>query len=519
MTTWPDQPDTFPAEPDRLANRPPGAALPIPAAAPWGDPTLTLDQIDPAGVRNSDPPGPRFDPATPPAGPSDFPLRPPATPPFQGLDQVARLGPPAYAGTDPWIPGNSSSPYGPPSPPPPSYPPIYRFPDLVGPNIAAGAGSPKRRRTRGAVAGLLILALLLMASVGFVTGRALTSDNASDSSAAGPAAADDDRAVAQGASPTADQQGPVTEAPELDPDLREDPAAAVHDAVSPAVVQIETASGLGTGFVYDAKGYILTAAHVVSTASEFGNTANGFEQEVTVRLADGTRVRGEVLGSDLNNDVAVVKIEPVENLPVAALALGEVPRVGSIAIAIGSPFGLDQTVTQGIVSAVNRPVPSPNNNIVSMIQTDAAINSGNSGGPLVDRRGRVLGINTQIRTDTGDNNGIGFAVPIDLAYEVAQSLIQGEPIRLGYLGVRTDDPAFGRSGAMVVRVEPGSPADQAGIEEGDLVISVNGTPIRGFEELASIIRATQPGQKLDLDIERERKQLNLSVTVGEAVTR
>ncbi len=448
---------------------------------------------------------------------SGHPFHPPAVPPFEPVGGSARFG--------------SVGPAG--SPPPPSYPPLRQFPDQAGfPTAAAQAGAPGRRWSRATMWGVAIPALLIMAAIGFVGGRALTSDDvpsraSQENSASGRGSegsnsngGDDNGATAgQLAAPTADQQGPVTDAPELDPDLQDDPAAAVHAAVAPAVVQIETGSGLGTGFVYDAQGYILTAAHVVSSDSGFGNATADFEAEVTVRLADGTRVRGAVLGSDLNNDVAVVKIDPVEHLPVAALALGELPRVGSIAIAIGSPFGLDQTVTQGIVSAVNRPVPSPNNNIVSMIQTDAAINSGNSGGPLADRRGRVIGINTQIRTDTGDNNGIGFAVPIDLAYDVAQSLIRGDAIRLGYLGVRTDDPAFGSSGAMVIRVEPASPAAEAGIQEGDLVVAVNGQAIRGFEELASIIRATRPGEKLDLEIERDGEQMDLSVTVGEAVTR
>ncbi|MFN0026504.1 MAG: S1C family serine protease [Acidimicrobiales bacterium] len=569
MTNRPDLPDALPADPPQGADfRNP--ANPIPA--PWGDPTLTLDRVDPqpgfapgpqaqpvpppvpgaglpSGVPSGGPPSVaayRGEPTAMPGTPAGYPFQPPPQPPFQPPFEPIGASSPFAAPAQP----PSPSPFGPPlagsgigsgigtgtgtglfapagSPPPPSYPPIHRFPDPAAGSGANGAANANRSRRRAARWAVAVAALALMAIIGFVGGRALTRDDAASSAGSANAStvggADgsggENATAGSVAAPTADQQGPVTRAPDLDPDLQADPAAAVHDAVSPAVVQIETSSGLGTGFVYDAQGYILTAAHVVSLGGALGGADPGFESEVTVRLADGTRVRGQVLGSDLNNDVAVVKIEPVPDLPVAALALGEVPRVGSIAIAIGSPFGLDQTVTQGIVSAVNRPVPSPNNNIVSMIQTDAAINSGNSGGPLVDRQGRVLGINTQIRTETGDNNGIGFAVPIDLAYDVAQSLIRGEPIRLGYLGVRTDDPAFGSSGAMVVRVEAASPAATAGIQEGDLVLSVNGQPIRGFEELASIIRATQPGQKLDLVIERDGKELDLSVTVGEATTR
>lgn len=408
------------------------------------------------------------------------------------------------------------------TPPPPLYPPLEQFPD---PTVTPPTPPRRRGRTVGLIAIATVIGLLV-ALLGFAFGRALRNDTSSalgstqPASATGASATEADTENRTASSVATDgQDGPVTEAPALDPDLVDEPAAAVNRAVSPAVVQIETGSGLGTGFIYDGQGYILTAAHVVSTSSGFGGVGDDFERDVAVMLADGSKVPGTVLGSDLNNDVAVVKIDPIDDMPVAALALGEQPEVGTIAIAIGSPFGLDQTVTQGIVSATNRPVPSPNDNLVSMIQTDAAINSGNSGGPLVNREGRVIGINTQIRTDSGDNAGIGFAVPIDLAYDVAQSLIAGKPIQLGYLGVRGDDPAFGTTGAMVVRVEAASPAADAGLEEGDVITEANGQTIRSFEQLASIIRATDPGETLDLVVERSGATLDIEVTVGQATTR
>jgi len=375
----------------------------------------------------------------------------------------------------------------------------------------------------------VVATALVTAVAGFGIGRALVGDGNDGGNgfasaptvtvAAVDAAADPATSVPSGTAVTSD--GPVTKAPRLDPALADEPAAAVNKAVSPAVVQIETSAGLGTGFVYDAQGLILTAAHVVANSDALGNFSTGFQRDVAVQLADGTKVAGRVLGSDLNNDIAVVKIDAVPNLPVASLALGQQPEVGSIAIAIGSPFGLDQTVTQGIISAINRPVPSPNNNLVSMLQTDAAINSGNSGGPLVNRAGQVIGVNTQIRTGSGSgaNAGIGFAVPIDLAYDVAQSLAAGKPIELGYLGVRGDDPAFGVSGAMVVRVEAGSPAEKAGIVAGDVITVANGRSIRSFEQLASIIRATAPGQRLVLEVQRSGRTATVEVTVGQATTR
>jgi len=403
-------------------------------------------------------------------------------------------------------------------PPPPLYPPLHQFPEPSGP----AARPPARRGRTAAVVAVSAVAGLLVAAAGFGIGSRLAGDDSGAPTARTVSAPLTQTAEVSGsvtASSLPGQDGPVTKAPTLDPSLAAEPAAAVNRAVSPAVVQIETPSGLGTGFIYDGQGYIMTAAHVVANSNSSGSFSSGFARDVDVQLADGTKVKGTVLGSDLNNDVAVVKIDPIPDMPVAALALGEKSEVGTIAIAIGSPFGLEQTVTQGIVSAINRPVPSPNNNMVNMIQTDAAINSGNSGGPLVNRLGKVIGINTQIRTDTGDNAGIGFAVPIDLAYDVAQSLAAGKPIKLGYLGVRGEDPAFGTTGAMVVRVEAGSPAEKGGVQVGDVVTQANGEAVRGFEQLASVIRATQPGDKLDLVVTRNGTTVKLTVVVGEATTR
>lgn len=447
-----------------------------------------------------------------PVPPSAPPTAPPTYPPTASLPLQRPLAPP---------------PAGPPlrgsfqTPPPPLYPPIdeFRTGDAAGPRSGRSRGRSGRRAMLVLAS---VIAGLLVAGAGYGVGSQFAGDDNANppsrtiSAPLSPSKAD----PAATASSLPGQDGPITKAPTLDPGLMaSEPAAAVNRAVSPAVVQIETSSGLGTGFIYDGQGYILTAAHVVATSNGQGTFGSGFDKDVTVQLADGAKVPGTVLGSDLNNDVAVVKIDPVKNMPVVALALGEKIEVGTTAIAIGSPFGLDQTVTQGIISATNRPVPSPNNNLVNMIQTDAAINSGNSGGPLVNRQGKVIGINTQIRTDSGDNAGIGFAVPIDLAYDVAQSLVAGKPVKLGYLGMRGQDPASGRTGAMVAQVEAGSPAEKGGLQVGDLVTTADGDVIRSFEQLASIIRATKPGDKLELVVVRSGATVKLTVVVGEATTR
>jgi S1-C subfamily serine protease len=186
-----------------------------------------------------------------------------------------------------------------------------------------------------------------------------------------------------------------------------EPVEKAAAAVSDAVVQIESNDGIGSGVLYDHDGHILTAAHVVEGSSE-----------VRVRFADGTTVTGRVVGTDTSVDIGVVQISPPSNVTPANLATGETLQAGQLAVAIGSPFGLEQSVTAGVVSAVRREVQGQ-----ELIQTDAAINRGNSGGPLVDADGRVIGINNSIYSDTGDNIGIGFATPIDIAAQAAARIV------------------------------------------------------------------------------------------------
>jgi putative serine protease PepD len=285
----------------------------------------------------------------------------------------------------------------------------------------------------------------------------------------------------------------------------EEPVAAVAEAVAPAVVQLETAEGLGSGVIYDPDGLVLTAAHVVE-----GNPT------VTVRLADGTTRDGDVVGADTDSDIGVVAIQdPPDDLPVAVLA-DEAPDVGDLAVAVGSPYGLDQTVTSGIVSALDRPAPAGGPG-VGTIQIDTAINPGNSGGPVANRDGEVIGIASYIQSETGGNVGLGFAIPVDIAQHVADALVAGQPVEFGYLGIEGGDAAGGASsepGALIANVQPGSPAADAGLQDGDLVTKVDGDAISSFGDLGVIIRRHAPGDELALTVHRNGEDQEITVTLG-----
>ncbi|HEV2895620.1 MAG TPA: trypsin-like peptidase domain-containing protein, partial [Actinomycetota bacterium] len=340
------------------------------------------------------------------------------------------------------------------------------------------AGSPRGRRPSRWLAGLLAGVVLLAA--GFGISRAL----------------DNDPEPAGAGIPTAGQ-APVAASPAPS---GEEPAAAVAKALLPTVVEIRHGSGVGSGFVYDKRGYIMTAAHVVTGVDE-----------VDIRLYDGTKLRGEVLGTDDQNDVAVIKVDR-DGLAAAPLAIGQTLQVGQLAIAIGSPFGLAETVTAGIVSSTDRVLPDGR----EVIQTDAPINPGNSGGVLADRQGRVIGINSAIRPANDGSNGnvgIGFAVPIDLAARSAEAIVQGKQVETGYLGVTTSLTTGGQDGALVQEVASGSPADRAGLRAGDLVVAIDGQAIQEFSELAARIRAHKPGDKATLKVIRDGNETTISATL------
>ena len=276
-----------------------------------------------------------------------------------------------------------------------------------------------------------------------------------------------------------------------------DGVAEIAELVGPAVVQLDTNLGLGSGVLYDSSGYILTAAHVIEGALT-----------VDVRLADGRLFEGVVVGTHPQTDIAVVKIEG-SGFPTAELALGIDTRVGALAVALGSPFGLSQSVTAGIVSAVDRDIQN-----VPMVQTDAAINPGNSGGPLVDGAGRVIGINDQIFTNSGGNEGIGFAVSIELAKLVADQLVAGQDVQLAFLGVSTETSNAIRTGALVQDVQAGSAAEDAGLQVGDLIIAIDGDPVASASDLKVNIINTPPESEILIDILRNGEPLTLTATLG-----
>jgi len=277
--------------------------------------------------------------------------------------------------------------------------------------------------------------------------------------------------------------------------------SALYARVSPGVVSVITSGGAGSGFVLDSKGFILTNDHVVEG-----------ERSVRVRFAEGGPVRARVAGTDAGSDLALLKIEP-KGLDLSPLALGSSRglKVGQPAIAIGSPFGLESTLTTGVVSALGRTITAPNNfSIDSVVQTDAAINPGNSGGPLLDGTGRVIGVNAQIATNSGANDGVGFAIPIDTAKKILPQLKDGEAIKRAYLGVSTGDPQTG-TGALVARVVAGGPADDAGMRAGDRIVGIGDRPIDRSTAVSAEISQRDPGDEVQMRIRRAGAERTLTV--------
>ncbi len=293
-----------------------------------------------------------------------------------------------------------------------------------------------------------------------------------------------------------------------------EPVVAVADAVSRSVVIVRSETGQGSGIALDDEGRVVTNAHVLEDS-----------ETLQVLLPSGRMVEARVIGSDIRRDVAVIELADVDNsLTPARFASSQNLRVGQLAVAVGSPFELNQTVTAGIVSAIGRVEPSYGCEIagtmsaecagVAMIQTDAPINPGNSGGPLADRNGHVIGMNTSIRTEgfLSANVGVGFAIPSDTVLLVAQRLISGEPIGTAFLGILGETPTDGRAGALIIEVQESSPAHKAGLEVGDLIVRVDRRPILNMQALRADIQLRLPGDEVTLEYIRGEK-------ISEAVVR
>jgi serine protease Do len=275
------------------------------------------------------------------------------------------------------------------------------------------------------------------------------------------------------------------------------------------------AQSLGSGFIISADGYVVTNNHVIQP------DGRAELEEVTVTLADGTEYEAEVVGKDAQSDLAVLKINRAAPFPFVHFGNSGEARVGDWVIAIGNPFGLGGTVTSGIVSAVLRTAGAGAYD--RYIQTDASINRGNSGGPLFDMQGNVIGINNAIFSTTGGSIGIGFAIPAETAEPIVQKLIAGEEILRGYLGVRIQPmnedlaDALGlpaNRGEFVQSVQPGEPAEQAGLQAGDVVLRVDGKDVTQEQTLSFIVANIEPGRRINLEIIRDGQRRTLPVTVG-----
>ncbi|SFJ93567.1 S1C family serine protease [Streptomyces pini] len=496
-------------------SRPRGARAPRPVAKDartvQGAPA-PLHGEDPYGTPPYGGPGP-WAPAPPVQRPTATPARGTTLPPQAQAPGPAPEAVPEHAASpgvfaryDPWAPPSAAAPH--PAAPHTAHPP---HPEA----------SPRHRgRPATAVAGAVLLALV----AGTVGG---------------------------GIGAYAQRQGDIgtiqlSQTPAQDTGRAPDSVAGIAGRALPGVVTIQVRGagepgelGTGTGFVLDGRGHLLTNHHVVESAGNGNGNGDGDGGGIRVVFHGGETTTAEIIGTDSGYDLAVLKVEGVSGLSPLPLGNSDSVRVGDPVVAIGAPYGLAGTVTTGIVSATERPVTAGGEeegggsdiSYVEALQTDAPINPGNSGGPLMDAGGRVIGVNSAIRsaggdlprTDTGGSIGLGFAIPVNQARRVAEELINtgrathpviGVTIDMGHSaeGARVGLPA-GREGTAVV---PGGPADAAGIEEGDVITEVDGVRVRSGEELIVRIRARRPGDRLELTVERGGGRRSVEVVLGSA---
>jgi putative serine protease PepD len=372
-----------------------------------------------------------------------------------------------------------------PTPPPPR-PPEDPPPPAAAPPPARGPRAPRPWLTAiggGAVSAVVVSAVLLG------TGVAGGDDNATPAAPATSTAP-----VAISAS-----------------DAKGDLARTIYAAVSPSVASVRTGDGSGTGFLVDSNGTIVTNAHVV-----------GQNDRVQVRFDDkGAYHDADVLSVDASTDLAAIKVDEsaVQGIRPLELADSDKAQVGDSVVAIGYPLGLDRTATSGIVSGLERQIESPNGfSINKVIQTDAAVNPGNSGGPLLNAKGQVIGVNSQIATAAGGgegNVGIAFAIPSNTVKDVLPALESGTEVKHAYLGLQTTQPQGGGSGALIAEATPNGPADRAGLQAGDVVTKVDDKSISGPDDVAQAIADDKPGEKIDVTVERGGSERTVSVTLGQ----
>jgi putative serine protease PepD len=265
-----------------------------------------------------------------------------------------------------------------------------------------------------------------------------------------------------------------------------------------------TSQAEGSGFVWDTSGDIVTNEHVIDG-----------ETSITVRFPDGKTAKATLVGSDPSTDIAVIKVDvPASQLHPLSLGTSKTVLPGQEVVAIGSPFGLADSMTAGIVSAIGRTIQAPNGySIANSIQTDAPINHGNSGGPLLTTAGDVIGVNAQIESGGGGSDGVGFAIPIDAVKSVANTLIAGGKVEHAYIGIRVGDAPNG-AGAQISSVSSGTPGEKAGLKAGDVITAIDSTPVTKADDLTAGITAHAPNDKVTLTVTRNGKSMKIDVTLG-----
>jgi S1-C subfamily serine protease len=365
---------------------------------------------------------------------------------------------------------------------------------------------PQRPRRRLPTLLLILLVALAAAAVAYPAGQRAGDDGGSDTSQVAETGQRQGGAAAEEAPAALDAPSPVPE---------------IARTVLPSVAQVEVGRGSGSAVIYRSDGYLVTNNHVVAggTQPDTAQAPPG-SGDIQVILADGVRRDAEVVGTAPEADLAVLRIDE-QGLPAATFA-DDVAEIGSTAVAVGSPFGLDATVTAGIVSALDRELQGGGESLGGLIQTDAAINPGNSGGALADDRGRIIGINTAIYSGSGTNSGVGFAVPSTTVTALADQLIENGEVSPGFLGIEGQDvtpeaaEAFGvPEGAVIVNVQQGSAAAQAGLQAEDVIVAFDGEDIDSMLGLSSRVIVRQPGDEVTVTYVRDGQEQQTTVTLGQ----